>query len=189
MYNEQVPDISEELAKTQVTSIIEEFDCNTPRRYITIEYSGPGIRKIVKSMPGVLKNGLRTSGTNVFLDQYYVTVLDPNITYFHIFWHGEKGFDSRTRMETHIKLKHGKVKSDGTGSVIIEFYSKLTTEWDKKTLVQRSPIYALFVKLYNYIFYDARRRALIESCKFFQEEIIRKTKELLKLVETRPYPS
>ena len=188
MYNEQAPDISEELAKTQVTRIVEEFDCNTPRRNITIEYSGPNIRKIVKKMPDVLKTGLRTSGTNVFLDQYYVTVMDPNITYFHIFWHGAKSFDSRTGMETHIKLKHGNVKADGTGSVIIEFYSKLVTKWDKKTLIQRSPFYSMLVKIYNYTFYDARRRALINTCQFFQEEIIRKTKDFLKLMETTPYP-
>ncbi len=189
MYKDEgPPDISKELAGVKTRTIIEEYDCFTPRRTITIEYSGPNIRKIIKRIPRMIQRGLRISGTNTFIDEYYVTTLDPNITYFHIYWHGQKSFDQRTKMFAWVRVKHGQVRSDGTGSIVIEFYSRLVTTWRKRTLIQRSFIYSLLRKIYTYTWYDNRRRALIETCRFFEEDILRRVKELLKLMETTPYP-
>jgi len=182
------PDISKELAKAKTTTIIEEFDCFTPRRVITIGYSGPNIRKVIREIPRMIQRGLRISGTNVFIDEYYVYAVDPNDIVFHIYYHGRKAFDQRSAMWGWVRIKHGRLFPDGTGSMKIEFYSKLITKWPKKTLIQRIPIYSLLTKIYTYIFYDARRRTLIDRCKFYEEDVIRRVKELLKLVETTPYP-
>lgn len=190
MYREEEgpPDISKELAKSPIITIVEEYDCFVPRRVIRIGYSGPNIREIIRQAPRVIQRSLRISGTAVFIDEYYVDVTDPNRTSFHIFWHGEKRFDQRSKMFGFFRVKQGILHPDGTGSMNIEFFSKLVTKWEKKTFIQRTPIYTLFRKIYTYIYYDDARRNFIERCKFHEEDMIRRAKELLRLVETHPYP-
>jgi hypothetical protein len=187
MYNEKAPDISKELAKTPVTSIIEEVDCFKPKRVITIQYSGPNIRDIVRRAPGIIQAGMKTTGTRTYIDEYYIDVTDPNKINFHIFWHSIRGFDQRSSMWGFIKLKQGVLLPDGTGSVNIEFYAKVLTNWERETLIQRSPIYSLLKKIYTYVFYDDRRRKYLDLCKEWEEEMIRRMKDLLKLLETAEY--
>ena len=166
------PDISKELAKPKITTFIEEFECFTPRRVITIGYSVPNIKEIIRRIPRMIQRGLRISGTNTFIDEYYVYNVDPNDISFHIYWHGKKTHDQRTSTWAWVRVKQGHLYPDGTGSMKIEFYAKLVTKWKKKTLIQRTPIYSILLKTYTYIFYDKRRRTLIERCKFYEEDII-----------------
>jgi len=179
-----VPDISSTIRKTPITTIVEEMDCFTPRRYITIEYSGPNIREIARNSPRILKEGMMITGTNVFIDDYYVDVTDPNNIVFHIFWHGRRGFDNFSDMWGWIRLKHGVVHPDGTGSVRIEFYSKVVTRWNRKTILQRNPIYDLLMRIYRYIYYDEQRRKYVQQCKDYTEDMIKRMKKMLKLIET-----
>ena len=189
MYREdkEVPDISKELSKSKVTRIIEEIDCFKPRRTITVQYSGPNIREIVRQSPRMIQLGMKTTGTKTYIDEYYIDVTDPNNISFHIFWHSIRGFDQRSSMWGFIRLKHGVLHTDGTGSVNIEFYAKLVTNWERGSIIQRTPIYTLLRKIYTYIFYDNRRRKYLDLCREFEEEMIRRMKEFLKLIETAEY--
>lgn len=186
--DEKIPDISKELATSPVTSVIEEMDCFSPRRTITIEYSGPNIKQVVKRAPGILKKGMMITGTRTYIDDYFIDTTDPNNVVFHIFWHGIRDFDERTKMWGWIRLKHGIIHPDGTGSVVIEFYSKVVTRWSRGSLLQRSPLYNLLIKVYNYIFYDERRRIFIQECKEYEQNMIDAMKNILKLLETAKYP-
>ncbi len=191
MYNEEegkIPDISKELAKSPVVKIIEDVDCFIPRRVISIDYSGPNIRKIARKAPRVLRLGMMISGTRVYIDDYYVDVTDPNNIRFHIFWHGVRGFDDKSRMWGWVRLKQGLLKPDGTGSVRIEFFAKVITEWDKNTFIKRTPLYDLLLRIYKYIYYDEQRRKFIDQCKEWEQDMIRRMKEFLKLMETAAYP-
>jgi hypothetical protein len=191
MYKEdEIPNISKELAKAPVTTIIEENDCFAPRRVIRIEYSGPNIRQIVRRAPRILREGMMITGTRVYIDDYYVDVTDPNSITFHIFWHGERGFDDKSKMLGWVRLKHGVIRPDGSGSVRIEFYAKMITTWNRSSLLQRNPLYTLLMKIYNYIYYDEQRRKYLNQCKEYAEDMIRRMKEMLKLMETAklPYP-
>ena len=188
MYKDEgPPDISKELKKSPVTTIIEDMDCFSPRRTITVHFAGPDIRKIVQNVPKILQTSMRITGQRLFLDEYYVDLTDPNITSFHIFWHGKRDFDKRTYMFGFIRLKQGKIKPDGSGSVDIEFAPKVITEWDRNTIIQRNPIYTLLLKIYGYIFYDNIRRRYIEECKGYEEDAIRRMKDFLKLTESAEY--
>ena len=69
-----IPDISDEIRKHPVTTIIEELDCFAPRRVIRMEYSGPNIREVAKRAPRILREGMMITGTNTFIDDYYVDV-------------------------------------------------------------------------------------------------------------------
>jgi hypothetical protein len=186
--DEKIPDISEEIAATPVTKIIEDVDCFMPRRVITLEYSGPNIKQIVSAASRILRAGMYISGTRTFLDDYYVDVTDSNKIIFHIYWHGIRDFDSFTKMWGWIRLKHGVIHPDGTGSVVVEFFAKLRTQWDKDTLFKRSPFYNLLIKLYNYVYYNERRRKYMGQCTEFEQDMVRRAKELLKLTETYKYP-
>jgi len=73
-----VPDISARIKKTPVTTIVEEMDCFAPRRFITINYSGPNVREIARKASRILRRGMMITGTNTFIDDYYVDVTDPN---------------------------------------------------------------------------------------------------------------
>jgi len=190
MYQEDkktdIPDISSKIRKTPVTTIVEELDCFTPRRFITVEYSGPNIREIARKSPTILKQGMMITGTNVFIDDYYVDVTDPNNVVFHIFWHGFRGMDNKSAMWAWIRLKHGVIHPDGTGSVRIEFYSKVVTRWERGSILQRNPIYDIILRIYRYIYYDEQRRKYAEQCKEYTEDMIRRMKKMLKLMETYP---
>ena len=192
MYREdvegKVPDISKHLSKAPVTRIVEEIDCFSPRRNVTIGYKGPKIREIVKKTQTIITRGMDVNPLDTNLDEYYITVYDPNNIIFHIFWHGKRRFDQRTVMLGFIRLKQGNLKPDGSGSVEIEFFPKLITVWEKKTLLQRTPIYELLRKIYNYVYYDNRRRRYIELCKEYEEKMIRLMKQLIKLIESYKYP-
>jgi hypothetical protein len=185
-----VPDISDIIKKARVNTIIEDLDCFAPKRVVTMEYSGPNVRQIVKASPRILRAGMLISGTRTYIDDYYVDVTDPNNIVFHIFWHGIREIDVRSNMLGYIRLKHGVVHPDGTGSVRIEFYAKLLTTWERGSILQRNPIYALLLKIYKYVYYDEQRRKSIELCKQYEEEMIKRMKKLLKLMETAtlPYP-
>lgn len=188
MYRDEgPPDITKELKKTPVVKIIEDIDCFSPRRTMIIKFSGPDIRKIIKNVPKILQISMRITGQRTFLDEYYVDLTDPNLTGFHIFWHGKRDFDMRTYMYGFIRLKQGKIKPDGSGSVDIEFSPKVITEWDRKTILQRNPIYTLLLKIYGYVFYDSARRRYLEQCKEFSEDMMRRMKDLLKLTESAEY--
>jgi hypothetical protein len=180
----EIPDISSYIRKAPVTKIVEELDCFTPRRFITIEYSGQNVREVARQAPRILRRGMMITGTRVFIDDYYVDVTDPNNIVFHIFWHGYREFDDKSKMWGWVRLKHGVVHPDGTGSVRIEFYSKLVTTWDRGSILQRNPIYALLMKIYQYIYYDEQRRKYVDQCKEYTEDMIRRMKEMLKLMET-----
>ncbi len=187
MYNEEVPDISEELAKAPTVRIVEELDCFTPRRVIRIKYSGPDIRKIVGQATPILQKAMRVGGTHVFTDDYYIDTTDPNNINFHIFWHLDKSFDGKTSMWCSVKLKHGLLKPDGSGSVEINLFPKLRTNWNKRTLLQRNPIYNLLIKIYKYIYYDEQRRKYLKLCRDLGEEAVGDFKELVKLTKTYEY--
>jgi hypothetical protein len=187
--DEEIPDITEELVASPVTKILEDVDCFMPRRVISIEYSGPNIKQVVSAASRILRAGMLITGTRTYIDDYYVDVTDSNNIRFHIYWHGIRDFDARTKMWGWIRLKHGLVRPDGTGSVVVEFFAKLRTEWDKDSLLKRSPFYNLLIKIYNYVYYDERRRRYMQQCTEFEQEMIRRTKELLKLYETTKYPS
>jgi len=188
MYRDEgPPDISKELSKSPVTMIIEDMDCFSPRRTITVKYSGPNIRNIIKNAPGILQTSMRITGQRTFLDEYYADVTDPNKIIFHIFWHGKRDFDMRTYMFGFIRLKQGLVLPDGSGSVEIEFTPKVITEWNRESILQRNPIYTLLLKIYGYVFYDHRRRRYVEECKGYAEDMIRRMKDLLKLMESAEY--
>jgi len=193
MYREDVegkiPDISKELSKSPVTSIVEEIDCLAPRRNITIGYSGPNIREIVKKVQEIITRGMNVNPLATNLDEYYLYVVDLNNILFHIFWHGERRFDQRTKMLGFIRLKQGKLRPDGTGSVEIEFFGKLVTVWEKNTFIQKTPIYELLRKIYTYVYYDNRRRRFIELCKEYEHKMVKLMKELIKLIESYKYPS
>ena len=181
---EDVPDISDVIKSTPVTSIIEENDCFAPRRVVRMEYSGPNVREVARKAPRVLREGMMITGTRTYIDDYYVNVTDPNNIVFHIFWHGTRGMDEKTEMLGFIRLKHGVIHPDGTGSVRIEFYPKLVTKWDKGSILQRNPMFGLLMKIYKYIYYDEQRRKYLEQCKEYEEEMIRRMKKMLKLMET-----
>lgn len=187
---DEIPDISDLVKKSTITKVIEDLDCFASRRVIVIEYSGPNIREIAKRAPKILQAGMLISGTHTYIDDYYVDVTDPNNIVFHIFWHGDKGFDEKSTMWGWIRLKHGVIHPDGTGSVRIEFYAKLRTKWDRSSILQRNPIYGLLIKIYKYIYYDEQRRKYLDQCTEYEQEMIRRTKEMLKLIETArlPYP-
>ena len=186
---EDAPDISKKLKETPVTKFIEEIDCFAPRRKITIGYSGPNIREIVKKTQEIITKGMNVNPLATNLDQYYLYIVDPNDIGFHIFWHGTRAFDQRTKMLGFIWLKQGRMRPDGTGSVEIEFFPKLVTTWEKSTFIQKTPIYELFRKIYTYVYYDNRRRRYIELCKEFEEKMVRLMKEFIKLIESYKYPS
>jgi len=187
---EDIPDISGELAKHPVVKIIEDVDCFSPRRVVSIDYSGPNIRDIVRRAPRILRLGMMITGTRTYIDDYYVDVTDPNNIKFHIFWHGIRGFDDKSSMWGWVRLKQGSVKPDGTGFVRIEFYAKLITKWERDTFIKRTPFYDLLVRIYKYIYYDEQRRKFIEQCKEWEQDMVRRMKEFLKLMETAnlPYP-
>jgi len=188
MYRDEgPPDISKELSKIPVVKIIEDMDCFSPRRTITLKYTGPDIRKIVNSVRGIIMKGMRITGQHTFLDEYYVDVTDPNKKIFHVFWHGDRDFDMRTEMYGYIRLKQGLIYPDGSGSVEIEFTPKVITEWDRGSILKRNPIYKLLLKIYGYTFYDNRRRRYIEECKGYAEDMIRRMRDLLKLMESAKY--
>jgi len=187
MYREEAPDIRKELRETPVTTIIEDVDCFSPRRTITVKYTGPNIRKIVNSVQSIIRTSMRITGQNTFLDEYYVDLTDPNKKTFHMFCHGVREFDMRTNMIGFIRLKQGLIYPDGSGSVEIEFTPKVITEWDRESILQRNPIYTLLLKIYGYIFYDNRRRRYIQECKGYAEDMIRRMKDLLKLIESAEY--
>lgn len=178
------PDISDILRKTPVTKIIEELDCFTPSRVIRIEYSGPNIRQVAKRAPRILREGMMITGTRTYIDDYFVDVTDPNNISFHIFWHGVRGMDNKTSMYGWVRLKHGVIHPDGTGSVRIEFYAKLVTKWDRGSLLQRNPLYGLLLRVYRYIYYDEQRRKYADQCKEYAEEMVKRMKKTLKLLET-----
>jgi hypothetical protein len=186
---EDVPDISKKLAETHVTSIVEEIDCFSPRRKIIIGYSGPNIKEIVKKAQGIITRGMDINPLDTNLDQYYLDVVDPNNIGFHIFWHGKRRLDQRTEMIGSLFLKQGKLRPDGTGSVVIEFFPKLVTTWDRSTFIKRTPLYELLRKIYTYVYYDNRRRRFIELCKEYEEKMIRLMKQLIKLIESAKYPT
>jgi len=190
MYTEKddVPDISEELAGATITKIIEDVDCFAPRPRITIDYKGPNIRGIVKKTPEIIRDSMRITGLKVYIDEYFCTVVDPNQIWFHIHWHGERPLDHRSKMMGWVRLKQGELYPDGSGSVKIEFYSKVVTEWDKKTILQRNPLYSLLLKVYNYVYYDEMRRKFVRQCKEYEEQMITMMKNFLKLTETVKYP-
>jgi hypothetical protein len=191
MYTEkdgEPPDISKEIAGATITKIIEDVDCFAPRPRITMQYSGPNIRAIVKRAPEILRDGMRITGLKTYIDEYFCTNIDPNNIWFHIHWHGERTFDHRSRMMGWLRLKHGTIYPDGSGSVTIEFYAKVVTEWDKRTILQRNPIYTLILKVYNYVYYDEVRRKFIRQCKEYEEQMVTMMKNFLKLVETAKYP-
>ena len=187
---EKAPDISSYIRKAKIETIIEENDCYAPRRVVRIEYSGPNIRQIARQAPRILKEGMMITGTRTYIDDYYVDVTDPNNIVFHIFWHGIREFDGRSKMFGWIRLKHGLIHPDGSGSVRIEFYAKMLTEWDKGSILQRNPIYDLLIKIYGYIYYDEQRRKFLAQCKEYSQDMIRRMKKMLKLMETAklPYP-
>lgn len=187
---DEVPDISDLIKKTPVKTIIEEVDCFAPRRVVVIEYSGPNIREIARRAPRILREGMMITGTRTYIDDYYVDVTDPNNIVFHIFWHGTRGMDGRTTMFGWVRLKHGVIHPDGTGSVRIEFYPKLITTWSKDSIFKKNPLSDLLMKIYKYIYYDEQRRKYVEQCKEYEQEMIRRMKKLLKLTETArlPYP-
>ena len=188
MYKEEdVPDISKEIANAPVTKIVEQIDCFSPRPRVIINYSGPKIRDIVKKAPGIIMRGMRITGLSTFIDEYFCSTYDPNEVYFHIHWHGERKLDFRSKMYGWIRLKGGIVHPDGSGSVQIEFFAKVTTEWDKSTILKRNPLYTLLLKIYNYGYYDEIRRGYVRQCKEFEENMIRMMKEFLKLEETVTY--
>ncbi len=188
--DDSVPDISDIIRKAKVKKIIEEMDCFSPKRMVSMEYSGPNVRQIVKASPRILRAGMLISGTRTYIDDYYVDVTDPNNIVFHIFWHGTREFDLFSKMFGWIRLKHGVIHPDGSGSVRIEFYAKLLTTWDRSSILQRNPLYNLFLKLYKYVFYDEQRRKYVDQCKGYEEEMIKRMKKLLKMMETAtlPYP-
>lgn len=188
MYVEGAPDISAEIAKTPKFAIIEEDDCFAPRREVSISYTGANIRKIVKSIPKIITDSLRVTSTNVFLDEYYLDNTDPNAVQFHIFYHGFKNLDKRTKALLEIKIKDGLIKPDGSGSLTLEFKGTLKTTFERRTVLQRTPFYDMFFKMYSYLFYDEMRRQFLTRCKEFSENSMRKTKEILKLMETAVYP-
>jgi len=185
-----IPDISDIIRKTPVTKIIEENDCFAPRRVVRIEYTGSNIREVARQAPRLLKEGMMITGTRTFIDDYFVDVTDPNNIVFHIYWHGIRNMDDRTSMFGWVRLKHGVVHPDGSGSVRIEFYAKLITTWDKGSILQKNPIYSLLMKIYKYIYYDEQLRKYLDQCKEYEEDIIRRMKKMLKLMETAklPYP-
>jgi len=189
MYVEGAPDISKELKKSPVTSIVEEIDCFAPRRNIIIGYSGPNIREIVKKTQEIITKGMNINPLDTNLDEYYLYVVDLNNIIFHIFWHGKRDFDQRTKMLGFIRLKQCKLRPDGTGSMEIEFFPKLVTVWEKKTFIQKTPIYELFRKIYTYVYYDNRRRRYIELCKEYEHKMVKLMKQLIKLIESYKYPS
>lgn len=186
----EIPDISDIIRKHPVKTIIEENECFAPRRVIRIEYSGPNIREIARRAPRILREGMMITGTKTFIDDYYVDVTDPNNIVFHIYWHGIRDMDGRTSMFGWIRLKHGLIHPDGTGSVRIEFYAKLLTTWDRGSVLQRNPIYNLLIKIYKYIYYDEQLRKFLNQCKEYEQDMIRRMKKMLKLMETAklPYP-
>lgn len=189
MYREEeAPDISKTLSKAPVTRIVEDMDCFVPRRNVTIGYSGPNIREIVKKTQEIITRGMDVNPLDTNLDEYYLDVVDANNIGFHIFWHGKRPFDQRTNMLGFIRLKQGKLRPDGTGSVEIEFFPKLVTVWEKKTFIQRTPIYELLRKIYTYVYYDNRRRRYLELCREYEERMIRLMKQLIKLIESYKYP-
>jgi hypothetical protein len=189
MYREEdIPDISKEIAGATVTKIVESIDCFSPRPRITIEYSGPRIREIVKIAPSIIMRGMRITGLMTYIDEYFCTTFDPNEIWFHIHWHGERKFDNKSRMFGWIRLKQGSVKPDGSGSVKIEFFAKVVTEWDRSTILKRTPLYTLLLKIYNYVYYDEIRRGFVRQCREFEENMIKMMKEFLRLEETVKYP-
>jgi hypothetical protein len=186
--DEGPPDISAEIAGATITKIYEDVDCFAPRPRITIDYTGPNIRAIVKKTPEILRDGMRITGLKTYIDEYFCTVTDPNEIYFHIHWHGERPLDFRSKMMGWIRLKHGVVKPDGSGSVKIEFYAKVVTEWDKTSIIRRNPLYSLLLKIYNYVYYDEIRRKFMRQCKEYEEQMITMMKNFLKIIETTKYP-
>jgi hypothetical protein len=189
MYREEdIPDISKEIAAAPIKKIVEAIDCFSPRPRITIEYSGPRIREIVKKAPGIIMRGMRITGLMTYIDEYFCSTYDPNEVYFHIHWHGERKLDNKSKIFGWIRLKQGVIKPDGSGSVKIEFFAKVVTEWDRSTILRRNPLYTLLIKIYNYVFYDQLRRSYIKMCKEYEENMIKMMKEFLKLEETVKYP-
>jgi hypothetical protein len=186
--DEGPPDISKELSGTVIKAIIEDVDCFAPRPRITLKYSGPNIRSIVRRTPEILRDGLRVTGLKTYIDDYFCDVTDPNNIGFHIHWHGERTLDFRSTIFAWIRLKHGLVRPDGSGTVIIELYSKVVTRWDKSTILTRNPIYTLLLKAYNYVYYDEVRRKFMRQCREYEEQMVKMMKDFLKLIETVKYP-
>jgi len=188
MYKEEdIPDISKEIAAAPVKKIVEQIDCFSPRPRITIEYSGPRIREIVKKTPGIIMRGMRITGLKTYIDEYFCSTYDPNEIWFHIHWHGERDFDNKSKMYGWVRLKQGVIKPDGSGTVKIEFFAKVVTSWDKTTILKRNPLYSLILKIYNYVYYDEIRRGFVRQCREFEETMIKMMKDLLKLEETVKY--
>ena len=181
------PDISEEIAHSTITKIVEETDCFSPRPRISLTYSGPNIRAIVRKAPEIIRNAMRITGLLTYIDEYYCSIFDPNEIVFHIHWYGERSLDMRNKMYGWLRLKQGLIRPDGSGSVVIEFFAKVVTEWDRRTILQRNPIYSLLISIYNYVYYNEIRRGFVSQCREFEENMIRMMKEFLKLVETTEY--
>jgi len=190
MYREEkAPEIEEDLKRAKVKAIIEELDCFEPRRIIKIKYSGPRVKDIIKRAPRIIREAMRITGTKVYLDSYFVDTTDPNKITFHILQYGVRDFDDKTSMKCYLNLKSGVLKPDGSGSVTLEFFPVLVTKWDRSNWFRRTPIFEYLLKIWTYIFYNEQRRKYLKLCREYAEDMIKRAKEALKLVQSVKYPS
>jgi len=158
-------------------------DCFVPFREVSINYSGPNIAKVVRMVPTIMAKTLQVSGTKIVLDAYYWDHVDANDKVFHIMYNGEKTVDARSKIRGEVMIKDGHLKPDGSGSMELQFSAKLITNFERRTLFQRSSFYDMLVKIYTYSFYDNTRRNFLAMCNDYMEVMMRELRAALNLMK------
>ena len=136
-------------------------ECLTPDKYTWVKYAGPDPWGVVRKITDSLKPSFHLSSSGRLFDRLNTDVTSDPAT-FYAEWRARRELSLWTYMWVFIKVQGKVSKATNKG----EFWMRMSGEL--KTSIKTKGIAGFFLHsfwtIYSYLFYDHRRREMLEQC-------------------------
>jgi hypothetical protein len=134
-------------------------DCNSPDRYIRMNYSGPDPWGAVKKINASLRGFFHISATNTSNDRLNWDISGDPIHFWSTWW-VTTPMSSRTYAVIFIQCQGFKYKATNTGKFSLTLYADLRTKFSAPGFLLKPMWYT-----YSYFFYNRARRRFLGKCR------------------------
>ncbi|NOZ81531.1 MAG: hypothetical protein GXO63_00020 [Candidatus Micrarchaeota archaeon] len=155
--------------------ILLKDDVFSPQSVKTIEYTGPGPSRLIKSIPGILKDVLKIGGSGIYHTKLSWDA-SGNPVSFKSEWYAKYGFDDKTTLWIKVNISGKQDMKTGNGSVTI-----LLTGW-VETKISFPVVLSALADLYSYVFYSSQRRKYLKEARVLAERVEDEIRASLNLI-------
>lgn len=155
----------------------QRIEVLAPHYLKTLKFSVDHPSRVLKIMPGLMKNTFKVTSTNFFEDQ----IKWDNLTEMNKFygaWRGKDSKDERTVLWVEVKVQGEQNEKTKKGNVTIWLRSYLMTKFSYGNEIVKS-----ILRLYSHYFYSEQRRVYTDEARKLLDILEKEIRVQLGIVE------